>query len=146
MANFGLSKLRVDLEQARPYTFPFCLCPDETRPVRLFCVPAGAANKKAIAAAVKMSAQEGGGRKAASDDPLGESQRRSAALFAKHVVKGWENVFDVDTGQAVPFSVEECEKFLVDLAKQAPDYMLRFTSWADDLDNFRDVAVVIAKN
>lgn len=57
---------------------------------------------------------------------LNEGRDEDRVLFAKHVVRGWSNVVDAKTGQPVPFSAAECEKFLHAL----PDWKF------DDIRNF----------
>lgn len=64
-------------------------------------------------------------------------------LFAKHVIKGWENVFD-DTGREMPFSPEECLNFLNFL----PEHIFKeLRIYCQIADNFIGVdAAVLAKN
>lgn len=49
---------------------------------------------------------------------LQETRDEERALYAKHVVVDWDNVFD-DAGQKVAFSTEACEAFLAAL----PDWI-----------------------
>ena len=65
-------------------------------------------------------------RSRAFSSQFGKKQRdNDRALFAKHVVKRWGNVFDED-GKAVTFSKDACKEFLDALSDRHFDELREF--------------------
>lgn len=74
-------------------------------------------------------------RKAKITAGLVESlQQQDLVLFPKYIVVGWENVFD-DNGNPVPFSEEDCKKFVVGIGI---DEFKKLSDFCGDFTNFRD--------
>lgn len=79
---------------------------------------------------------------------LKAARAEDVRLFAKHVIKGWSNMYD-DSAVVVPFSVTECESFLTQLVDSAPEIFDELRAFCGDIDNFRESAIDqegIAKN
>lgn len=146
MATYSLKKLRVDHTKTVPYTFPIALGADQKKRLVFHCVPAGTTNKPLVAAALERQARRGGGKQRVTADSLEDGLLEACEIYPHHVIRGWENVFDGDTGAPVPFSPEECEKLMKGILEEAQDKLQEFTTWASELDNFRNAAANLSGN
>lgn len=96
-------------------------------------------------------AQEASGRKAPPKLSVSQQIVKAAehrederALYAKHVIKGWRNVFD-DEGKEPAFSEAECLTFLQQVLDD--EMFDRLRAFCVNPDNFRATAAeVLAKN
>lgn len=75
---------------------------------------------------------------------IAETRDNDRDLYAKHVVVGWEGIYD-SNGEAVPFSHRECELFLKALPDWAFDEIRNFCTTSQNF--VEQIATeVIAKN
>ena len=71
---------------------------------------ADASNKPYFNGLLKLQAK-GRNRRRVTPELVDRNRREDRKLYAKYVVKGWENVFD-KKGEAVTFTPAVCEEFL----------------------------------
>lgn len=107
----------------------------------LICKFAGDGNDAYINAEFKAVRTLAGSSDSATRDRL--ERELEAAIYAEHVVVGWEHIYEdgPDGGvQLAAFSVVACKEFLVALAEDAPDQFKRIRM-ARLPSNFRDLVV-----
>jgi hypothetical protein len=73
-----------------------------------------------------------------------EQRLRSAALFAEHVVKGWEGVKKPD-GTPAPFSPAAALELLTKVVERTPRFWLRIDRFAANPDHFTAKAIEAAE-
>ena len=123
MSKFAkLSSLEVD----KDHTVPFTLYAIEGEPA-LIVRPALESNKGYFNASLRgarknMRAVKGGNITAGLLDETRDADR---ALYAEHVVVGWNGITD-DSGKAVPFSGDDCRDFLNQLPNWLFDELREF--------------------
>lgn len=135
MTNFShLRSLQVQQDTTVEFTF-YRIGGEPTLSVR----HAGQENRDFFNAALKKSKQAARrlrGRQGAapSHEDIERARREDAALFAKHIVTGWEDVLDAD-GEAVEFSEEVCLEFLLAIPS---DMFTELRAFCLDINNFRE--------
>lgn len=98
---------------------------------RLTLAPATRETKLYWSKSIKRSGRRGV-RARIDETTIEEGREEDLQLFPKHIVKGWEGVFN-KAGEAVPFSESECRKFLTAL----PDWIFsNLRIFAKDPVNF----------
>jgi hypothetical protein len=97
---------------------------------------AGQSNSPYFNARLALAAKNvrGGSRSKATADIMAKDIAHDRELYPKHVLRGWENVFDTN-GSPVPFSTEAAAEFIDALP---PDIFEGVRSHASDPGNYRD--------
>lgn len=107
------------------------------RPLRhpkLICAPATEATKPYWSRSLKRSGRRGP-RARIDEAAVMEGREEDLELFPLYIVKGWEGVFDSETGKPVAFSRDACREFLTAL----PGWIFNnLRIWAKDPVNFLD--------
>lgn len=102
-------------------------------------LPALAVNRPLLNDQAKMQAKlqrKLGRKKELSVSDLDEMKSIIRRQYAQHIVRGWQNVKDVD-GADVPFNVEHCHEFLMVLPDELFEELAEFCR---DADNFLESA------
>lgn len=144
MANFGhLAALDVKERTAR-YTINQITVNGKSP--TLILAPATEANPQYFNALLKRAGKSA--RKARAGNinaaAIADNRNEDRDLYPACVIRGWEDTLDAD-GTDVPFSVDDCEKFL----KCLPDWLFDdIRNYAGDPSNFAEVMdiEVVAKN
>lgn len=129
MVDFSQVKaLDVSADQTARFTIYQWDNPDGSSPT-LIVRTASQANRKYFNARLRASGRDASRIRAGKiDDAVINKQRdEDRELYAKHVIAGWEDVFDAKN-KAVPFSLDAC----ADLMAQLPSHLF------DELRNFCD--------
>lgn len=131
MAEFDFSHLKVDRGRVAHYT----IYQLEGEPV-LELAPAGEVNKAYFNDALRRLKKRQAQIKATgiSAELVKANREEEYDLFARHIVRGWSNVLDVN-GDEVPYDESNARAFLKALPTDLFDAIRDF---AADLSNFRD--------
>lgn len=105
----------------------------------LFVTPATRVNTKFTNAQLTLALpyQRQLSSKRLSAEKIANFREASKPLYARHIIKGWENIRDKD-GVEVPFDQEVCLQFLKALPDQTFDDLITF---CEDESNFREFDV-----
>ena len=120
MANFSkLKERRVQVGKTVPFKLYSAEMNGKT-PI-LHLAPATEANKPYFNALLKRSGKQARAIRtnAFTADMLSENREEDRELYVQHVIRGWSDVVDNETGEQVPFSKEVCAEFLQAL----PDFI-----------------------
>lgn len=115
------------------------VCVPRTNPVSTTLVMkhAGRSNAGFTNAIMKIEGETGGAR---TVHTLDVGDEKSAAIFARHVVVGWEGPLGAD-GKPLPCTPENVQKlFAALIAAKRPDLVRAAFAFAGDADNFSDAA------
>lgn len=116
MAKFSFKHLEISPERTARCKLGVALHKkNEEAPAVLIVLPALEENKPYFNEALRL-ADHSMAKKATTAATLEELRERDRGLFATHVIRGWQNVFDSETGEEVPFSIDSC----VDLIRALP--------------------------
>lgn len=140
----ALAKLKASISDAFNRTYPFTMekCkaeqPDGTmKPIVFHVLPATLDNQAfrnevlVLSMAAKPDAPE-----AVTTESITKSEDRDIDVFARHVVRGWDNVYD-DNGQPVPYSVESA----IELLNIVRSEFYKLRSFATDPRSFDPIDV-----
>lgn len=126
MANFNFKALSVSSERTARYTIH-----EIQGAPALHLLPATEANKPYLNAVLRR-AQHSRARKGVTAALLDELRDGNRAMFAEHVLRGWDGVVDED-GRPVPFSQPDALAFL----RAIPDHLFDgVKAFAEDPSNF----------
>lgn len=133
----NLKKLRVEDGKTSRLVLPEIVMPPSTRPAVLILAPGEAAYNPAMKQAFMAMAGEAVVAEEV-DAKLHRAQvnSRSARVYGRTVIVGWENVRD-DQGNEVAFTPDEGQDFLLSLLENAPDLAARVVLHAADMRNYR---------
>ena len=112
----------------------------------LVLAPATEENREFFAASlveVATLAKDGRGD-AVTVERVVDNRKREAALFAAHVIKGWEGVKRANGG-AVPCTPQAALELLERIIDRAPRFWRRIESFAANVDNFTAKAIEAAE-
>lgn len=149
MSKFAhLKALKVNANKTMRFDLPE-ICVNGVSPT-LLLLPATEANKPYFQAILKRAAESRTMRRAAQKtitaDVIEDLREEDMRNYAKHVIKGWENMLGAD-GKPIEFSEEECLEFLQAIDTWVFDLIRNFCTEPTNFAGAIDVDVdAVAKN